>query len=106
MDASPVRDAKLPTALMLAGAVAVLAAPLLLDTYSVNVLTRSLLLAVAAVTVDLLWGYTGILSFAQAAFLAIGAYALALVSTTWGFSPVNGLLALALGLAAAGGAAR
>ena len=47
--------------------------PLLLDIYTVNVLTRSLLLAIAAVTVDLLWGYTGILSFAQAAFLAIGA---------------------------------
>jgi len=105
MVVSPVRDAWLPTALMLAGALLVLAAPLLLDTYSVNVLTRSLLLAVAAVTVDLLWGYTGILSFAQAAFLAIGAYALALVSTNLGFSAGFGLLALLLGLGAAGLAA-
>ncbi len=95
----------LPALLVLGGLAAVLAAPLVLDTYSVNVLTRSLLLAVAAVTVDLLWGYTGILSFAQAAFLAIGAYALALVSTNLGFSPANGLLALALGVAAAGAAA-
>ena len=91
--------------LIAAGAAVVLAAPLVLDTYSVNVLTRSLLLAVAAVTVDLLWGYTGILSFAQAAFLAIGAYAFALISTAWGFSPANGLLALALGVLAAGLAA-
>ena len=95
----------LPAVLMLAGAAAVLAAPWVLDTYSVNVLTRSLLLAVAAVTVDLLWGYTGILSFAQAAFLAIGAYALALVSTTLGFSAGTGLLGLLLGLGAAGLAA-
>ncbi len=99
------RDAWLPAALVLAGALVVLAAPLLLDTYSVNVLTRSLLLAVAAVTVDLLWGYTGILSFAQAAFLAIGAYALALASTNLGFSAGSGSLALLLGLGAAGLAA-
>jgi len=90
---------------VLAAAAAVLAAPWVLDTYSVNVLTRSLLLAVAAVTVDLLWGYTGILSFAQAAFLAIGAYALALVSTNLGFNAATGLLALLLGLGAAGLAA-
>jgi len=95
----------LPAALVLAAAAAVLAGPWVLDTYSVNVLTRSLLLAVAAVTVDLLWGYTGILSFAQAAFLAIGAYALALVSTNLGFSAATGLLALLLGLGAAGLAA-
>jgi len=95
----------LPAALVLAAAAAVLAAPWVLDTYSVNVLTRSLLLAVAAVTVDLLWGYTGILSFAQAAFLAIGAYALALVSTNLGFNAATGLLALLLGLGAAGLAA-
>jgi len=42
--------------LVLGGLATVLAAPLVLDTYSVNVLTRSLLLAVAAVTVDLLLG--------------------------------------------------
>ena len=95
----------LPPVLMLAGAVAVLAALLVLDTYAVNVLTRSLLLAVAAVTVDLLWGYTGILSFAQAAFVAIGAYALALVSSSLGFSAATGALALLLGLGAAGLAA-
>jgi len=95
----------LPAALVLAGAGAALAAPLVLDTYSVNVLTRSLLLAVAAVTVDLLWGYTGILSFAQAAFLAIGAYALALVSTRYGFSAGTGFVALLAGLAVSGLAA-
>ncbi len=104
-DKGPKARSWLPAALTLAGAAAVLAAPWALDTYSVNILTRSLLLAVAAVTVDLLWGYTGILSFAQAAFLAIGAYALALVSTSLGYSAGTGLLALLLGTAAAGLAA-
>ena len=95
----------LPGLLLLASLAVILGAPFVLDTYFVNVLTRSLLLAVAAVTVDLLWGYTGILSFAQAAFLAIGAYALALVSTNLGFSVGTGLLGLVLGMAAAGVAA-
>jgi branched-chain amino acid transport system permease protein len=70
----------------------VLAAPLALDTYTVNVLTRSLLYAMLALTLDVLWGYTGILSYGQSAFFAIGAYALGLTSTHLGFS---------LGLAAA-----
>ena len=36
--------------------------------------------AMLAVTVDLLWGYTGIFTFGQAAFFGIGAYATAMVS--------------------------
>jgi branched-chain amino acid transport system permease protein len=64
----------------------VLAAPLTLDAYTVNVLTRSLLYAILALTLDVLWGYTGILSYGQSAFFAIGAYALGLTSTHLGFS--------------------
>ena len=43
-----------------------------------------------AITVDLLWGYTGILTFGQAAFFGIGAYAAGLVFTHIGFSPGHG----------------
>jgi branched-chain amino acid transport system permease protein len=71
-----------------------LAAPLVLDAYTVNVLTRSLLYAMLALTLDVLWGYTGILSYGQSAFFAIGAYALGLTSTHLGFS--FGLAAAAL----------
>ena len=49
------------------------------DVYIQNILTRALLLAVVAVTVDLLWGYTGILTFGQATYFGIGAYACALM---------------------------
>jgi branched-chain amino acid transport system permease protein len=63
-----------------------LVAPLVLDTFTVNVLTRSLLYAMLALTLDVLWGYTGILSYGQSAFFAIGAYALGLTSTHLGFS--------------------
>lgn len=76
-------------------------APYLLDTYTVNILIRALLLAVLALTVDLLWGYTGILTFGQSAFFGIGAYACALVFTHLGFGAEWALLALGLGILAA-----
>ena len=85
-----------------AAALAIIAvAPFFLDTYMVNILIRALLLAVLALTVDLLWGYTGVLTFGQSAFFGIGAYACALVFTHWGFGPGWAVLALALGIIAA-----
>ena len=68
------------------GALAIGTGPYVLDTYSVNVLTRSLLYAAVALTVDLLWGYMGILTFGQSAFFAAGAYAAGLAFTHMGFS--------------------
>ena len=94
-----------PTAFWLAGCVALVGAlvvwfaPVLLGTFAVNVLTRSMLYAVLAVTVDLLWGFTGILTFGQAAFFGVGAYATAMVMTQLGSSP--GWMAAALVLAVA-----
>ncbi|MCH8997179.1 MAG: ATP-binding cassette domain-containing protein [Proteobacteria bacterium] len=73
-------------------------APFFLDIYTVNILIRALLLAVLALTVDLLWGYTGILTFGQSAFFGIGAYACALVFTHWGFGAGWAILALLLGI--------
>src|ERR1700712_338650 len=88
-----------------AGAV-VLVAPAFLDAFAANVLTRSLLYAALAVTVDLLWGYTGILTFAQGAFFGVGAYATALMLTHFGATPgaLLGAGALALVLPALLGA--
>ena len=76
-------------------------APFFLDIYVVNILIRALLLAALALTVDLLWGYTGILTFGQSAFFGIGAYACALVFTHWGFGVDWAILALVLGIVAA-----
>ena len=80
--------------LALAGAVFVALGPTLLDPYTLNVLTRAFLYAVVAVTVDLLWGYAGVLTFGQSAFFGLGAYATALVFTHLGFG--SGLAWLAL----------
>lgn len=91
-------------AVLKAGAVALLllgVAPFFLDIYIVNILIRALLLAALALTVDLLWGYTGVLTFGQSAFFGIGAYACALVFTHWGFGAGWALLALCIGIATA-----
>jgi branched-chain amino acid transport system permease protein len=78
--------------------VAAIAGPYLLDAYTVNILVRSFLYAATALTVDILWGYTGILTFGQAAFFGIGAYAAGIIFTYMDFSPQTAVLALAAGL--------
>ena len=79
----------------------VAAGPYLLPTYMVSSLIRAFLYAAAALTVDILWGYTGILTFGQSAFFGIGAYAAGLTFTHLGFSPGNAALALVAGVAGA-----
>ena len=60
--------------------------PYVLPTSLVNILVRAFLYAVVALTVDILWGYTGILTFGQSAFFGIGAYAAGLTFTHLGFN--------------------
>ncbi len=89
---------------MIAAAVALVViatAPLYLDTYATNILIRALFLAALAMTVDLLWGYTGVLTFGQSAPFGIGAYACALVFTHYGFGPDWAIGALLSGMAVA-----
>ncbi|PAQ10985.1 ABC transporter permease subunit [Mesorhizobium temperatum] len=85
-------------ALALAAAVVVIIGPALFDRFTLNVLTRSMIYAMLAVTVDILWGYTGILTFGQAAFFGTGAYASAMVLSHLGASPALMVLALALAI--------
>ncbi len=84
-----------------AAALAVAVAPLLLDSYTLSILVRAMFFAMMALTVDVLWGYTGYLTFGQSAFFGAGAYAAGLVFTHLGFSPGLALLALAAALSAA-----
>ena len=95
---SPLTGLRAPALFALIGAAAVSAAPPFLDAFASNVLTRSMLYAALAVTVDLLWGYTGILTFAQGAFFGVGAYATALTLTHLGATPALFLAALALAI--------
>jgi branched-chain amino acid transport system permease protein len=59
-------------------AVALLASAFMLGDYAQQILSQAFFFAVAAITVDLLWGYTGILTFGQSAFFGIGVYTVAL----------------------------
>jgi branched-chain amino acid transport system permease protein len=56
-------------------------------------MTRAFCFAVLALSVDLLWGYTGILSLGQSAFFGTGAYAVGIlfshVTTSWWGAPVG-----------------
>lgn len=81
-------------ALAICALLLVIFGPLVLDRFSLNVLTRSMIYAMLAITVDLLWGYTGILTFGQAAFFGVGAYATAMVLTHIGASTSLFVLAL------------
>nr|WP_245441833.1 ATP-binding cassette domain-containing protein [Rhizobium leguminosarum] len=74
-------------ALALAALLLIVLGPMFLGRFSLNVLTRSMIYAMLAITVDLLWGYTGVLTFGQAAFFGVGAYATAMVLTHIGASP-------------------
>jgi ABC-type branched-subunit amino acid transport system permease subunit len=55
-----------------------LAIPLIISGYIVYILPQYMLLGVLAMSLAILWGYTGIVSFGQAAFFAVGAYAMGL----------------------------
>ena len=86
-------------AILVAVAAAIVLGPWVLPEFAQNTLVRSCLYAVVAITVDLLWGYTGILTFGQATFFGIGAYAAGLVFTHAGFSPGMAVAALLGGVA-------
>ncbi|MEL6229437.1 MAG: urea ABC transporter permease subunit UrtC [Cyanobacteria bacterium J06627_3] len=53
-------------------------APLLLTGFRLGLLGRFLALAIVALGVDLIWGYTGLLSLGQGIFFALGGYAFAM----------------------------
>ena len=72
--------------------VAAVAVPLLLDTYLVRVAATALYFVVLASSWNLLLGYAGVLSFAHAAFAAVGAYTSGLLCRYTGLPPVLGVL--------------
>lgn len=57
---------------------ALLAAPMYLGDFRLNLLAKCLAFAIVALGLDLLWGYTGILSLGHGVFFGLGAYAMAM----------------------------
>jgi len=62
-------------------AAAPLVAPLGPEGYILSLLTRVMIFALAAVSLDLILGYGGLISFGHAAFLGIGAYSVAILTS-------------------------
>ncbi|MFD1632382.1 branched-chain amino acid ABC transporter permease [Haloplanus ruber] len=85
------------TALAALGVGALLFAPAILANYLIQILTLSLIFALFAISVDLLWGYTGILTFGHAVFLGGGAYLMGTLLEAVGTGPAIVYAGLAAG---------
>jgi branched-chain amino acid transport system permease protein len=98
------RGWRLPALVVLA--LVLVAAPPFLSTYWVGLLTQTVILAILAMSLDLLLGYTGLPSLGHAAFFGVAAYAVAVLSTRYqlGFwtCVVGGILVGTLSSAAIG----
>ena len=56
----------------------IVAAPAVLPVFRLNLLGRFLSLSIVALGIDLIWGFTGLLSLGQGIFFALGGYAAAM----------------------------
>jgi branched-chain amino acid transport system permease protein len=90
-------------ALGLVALLAMLAFPFMVGDYPRALVAEIYIFAIFAMSLDLLLGFTGLMSLGHAAFFGLGAYTVAILGTLYG---VNAWLALAAGIAiAAAGAA-
>lgn len=62
----------------------------------VTLFTNVLILSILALSFDLCWGHSGIMTFGQALFFGVPAYVVALVGRDLGFSDIWGTLPLAM----------
>ena len=74
------RDTVLPALIFLVFAALPLVASLTAERYLLDVATRIMVFGVAAVSLDLLVGYGGLISFGHAGFVGLGAYAVGILS--------------------------
>ena len=73
--------------------VCLVAWPFVASNYATGLVTETLIFAIVAMSLDLLMGYGGLVSFGHAAFFGLGAYATVLVSIKLGLSPWLGVIA-------------
>jgi branched-chain amino acid transport system permease protein len=84
--------------------IALAAVPFVSDRFHVQLITQILVLATFAMSLDLLVGFTGLVSFGHAAFYGLGGYSLAILTRDAGFISIWQTLSITLivcGLAAA-----
>jgi branched-chain amino acid transport system permease protein len=78
---------------------ALLALPFLMTDYPRALVSEIFIFAIFAMSLDLLLGFTGLMSLGHAAFFGLGAYAVAVLGTQFG---VNAWLGVAAGIVVAG----
>ena len=89
----------LPAALLASYALAPWLADAIGQGYLVSIATRIMIMAIAAIGLDLILGYGGLVSFGHAAFVGIGAYAVGIAGA---HDLTEGLVVVPLAIAAAG----
>lgn len=89
-----------PSTLIAVLLLVVLAAlPAFMDAYTLSGYRDLILLGLFALSLDIFWGRTGILSFGHATFFGLGAYGMAVASTRFGIDPAwVSLVGLATGV--------
>ncbi len=100
----PVRVLPRPVAAVCAAALlALLLVPLLDSRYLIDLFTEIMIYALFALSLNVLIGYSGNVSFGHAAYFAIGGYTCAILLTTyeWSFAPAFAAAVVASALAAA-----
>ena len=89
-------------AMVAGGVVVMLGAPHITDTYGLVQLTLFAAVAIFALSQGFIWGYAGIMSFGQAAFLGLGGYAYAVAVINMGDSSGPVLIAILVPMLFAG----
>ena len=84
-------------------AIVLLLFPLVAEKFYLQLVTKIMILSIFTLSLDLLVGYTGMVSLGHAAYFGIGAYTLALIAPSG--DPANLWLTLPVALAASAGAA-
>lgn len=85
-------DSSLQRVWIVIGLVLVVAAPFYFDFYGLSLLTLMMITAIGAMGLNVLTGWTGLISLGQTAFMVLGAYAYAITTESWGWPPFAGFL--------------
>src|SRR5215475_11691864 len=93
----PAMSVVLPVAIFAGFAALPLIAIAAAQSYLIDLATRIMIFSIAAIALDLLVGYAGLISFGHAAFIGIGAYAVGILSA---HGIADALISLPLALAA------
>ena len=76
--------------------VALIVAPLFLNDFLTVIATRMLILALLAISFDLCWGFSGIMTFGQGLFFGMVGYAVALFANKAGFVQIWGVIPIGI----------